>query len=392
MRVAIFSDTYRPRIGGVTLSVLTTAEVLRARGVDVIPFVPSPHPGAQEPNTIFFPTIRISTGGTKVRTGIPYFPRVAAQFTSANVHLVHSFSAFFIGRYGRRLAVKHGLPTVLTYQTQYGEYTHFLPFGKYLTTVSATRRIIKNYMPRWTRNLCNSFHCIVVPTESAADALKDVGVTSRIEVIPVGFDIDASPDSYKNIRSRFTIPADTFLLLYVGRLSPEKNLPFLIRAFASARKGCDKELHLMLVGDGPERFPLEQLVRSLALDKQVTFAGEIAHEGIGDFYGSADGFVFSSVTDVQAFVVCEALMAGLPVVAVRAPGPADFITDGQEGLLTGYDETAFAQAILKLVSNLDLQIHLSQKARDLGKHFTKKQYADSLISLYVDLIENFSAC
>lgn len=385
MRVALFSDTYRPRIGGVTLSVLLTAETLRRSGAEAVLFVPSPPGSMPERDVVYFPTTTVHLGGSRVRTAVPCSASVARAFADARIDVVHSFSPFLVGAAARRLARKHRVPTVFTYQTQYAEYLHFLPLGKYLAASRPVKRLASQAVATWTRATCNAFDAIVVPTERAACSLRHASVIRQVEILPVGFDLRFPNVSENAVRKRAGVSSEALLFLHVGRLSREKNIPFLIRAFALACERSARHIHLLIAGDGPERFPLEYLVRSLKVSHRVSFVGNIEHEGIGPFYQAADAFLFSSLTDVQAFVVCEALIAGLPVVALRAPGPMDYVVDGREGLLVDKDQEEFTGAMLKITQSDTLRRLLSDGARKAGSGFSLSRYGESLVSLYAGL-------
>jgi len=391
MRIAIFTDMYRPILGGITESVVSTVDILRANGIKTFLFTPWTKGTKDEKDTIFFPTFPVKFGGTIIRTAFPYSSRVTEQFSSLKVDLIHCFSSLFVGHFAKSLAHRYHLPTVFTYQSRHSEYLHFLPFGKQLSRLRPIKNLVSTSLPSITKTVCNGFDCVIAPTPSAEHFLKDIGVTSRIEIIPVGFDVSSLQQKTIDIKNDLHIPKETILFLYLGRLSSEKNLPFLLRAFAKALHASSKKLHLLLVGDGPQKAFLIKMTHTLGITKYITFTGAIPHTNIGAYFQAADSFVFSSLSDVQAFVVCESLIAGIPVIAVNAPGPADFITDGTDGILTPCDENLFARAIISLAKNESLRKKLARNALQKGiKLFPIEKYGKSLITLYHSLIKNNS--
>lgn len=386
LRVAVFTDIYRPRIGGTTVSVTNTVAGLRAANVPTFLFAPSPAPKEEEVDAVWFPTMRLNLGGTSIRTAVPYVPRIAAELTQAQVRVVHSFSPFFVGHVARRLARRQGVPTVFTHQTRYEEYLHYLPFGRKLLNVARAQAQLEHWTLAATRKVCNAFDCVIVPTQTMASRLRELGVTRRIEILPAGFDISRLTEGPSEVRTKLGISLSSILFLHIGRLSPEKNVTFLLEAFALALGQCGNDAHLLVVGDGPERARLQRLADTLGISARVNFIGSIPNQSIGPYFRAADAFLFSSLSDVQALVICEALVAGLPVVAVRAPGPSDFVRDGQEGLLTGLNRQEFASAICRMVSNSALRQSLAARAHEAGQQFSLERYTTNLIHLYQDLV------
>lgn len=386
MHIAIFSATYRPRLGGITVSVINTVEALRSAGIEITLFAPSPASNASEVGSHFFPTTRWPLGGTIIRTAMPYSSRISREFAMCRAELVHSFDPLFVGHVARRLAHRHGVKTVLTYQTNYTDYIHFWPFGATLTKIQRLKSFISKGITAGTKGVCNSFDCVIVPTLATAQSLIQVGVTTRIEIIPVGFDLEELSKNNLDVRRQLGLPFTAKVFLHLGRISPEKNIAFLINAFATVLKASSQELYLIVAGDGPERVHLEWQVHSLGIDQRVFFVGPVERHAIGSYFSAADAFLFSSLTETQGFVICESLMCGVPVIAVRATGPNDFVTPGEDGLLTDHDEFAYARAIMNFLDDESLQTKLKTGARLKGRQFTKERYADSQIRLYSDII------
>ena len=187
-----------------------------------------------------------------------------------------------------------------------------------------------------------------------------------------------------DVREQLGIPSNVFLLLHVGRLSIEKNVRFLLKAFSIALNS-NNNLMLLIVGDGPEREKLQKLASGLGVENKILFVGAVPHEHIGNYYQAADCFVFSSTTDTQAFVISESLIFGVPPIAIDAPGPNDFIVNGINGILTPADEGKFAHAIVTLSEDYNLRERLSRNALKARVQLSLQHYAESLLALYRDL-------
>lgn len=152
--------------------------------------------------------------------------------------------------------------------------------------------------------------------------LRSYGVQKPIYVLPTGIRLQqfrrtrTCARKARALQRRLGIAPVAKVLLFVGRLGREKNIDFVIRAFAALKK-MRREVRLVLVGNGPIRDQLKSLVTRLRLKEATIFTGSVTHAESASYYQAADLFVFSPLTDTQGIVVLEAIASGLPVVALR---------------------------------------------------------------------------
>ena len=125
-------------------------------------------------------------------------------------------------------------------------------------------------------------------------------------------------------RADFGIPESAVLLMFVGRLFEEKNLATLLKQFAIAAD-IIPDLHLGLVGRGPDAEELKELAQALGYQDQIHFYGPLDYEEIPNILAAADIFVTASISEVHPLTVIEAMAAGLPVAATRSPGVIDSV-------------------------------------------------------------------
>src|SRR5262249_52819858 len=152
------------------------------------------------------------------------------------------------------------------------------------------------------------------PSPSTAQQLLERGF-SRVDIWPRGVDTTLFTPARRSLRWRKQVARDPLrtIILYVGRLSHEKNL----RALATAYRAlANDRLHLVLGGNGPARGDLERSLAGLS----VTFTGYLRGEALAEAYASADVFAFPSCTETFGQVVQEAMASGLPVVAFATEG------------------------------------------------------------------------
>ena len=234
---------------------------------------------------------------------------------------------------GVRYARLFGLPLVFTYHTQLEEYAHYVPFER-----TATKRAASTL----TRTYANLADAVIVPTVPMEDRLRALGVTSPIAVVPTGINVDQFRGGRRDSawRSALGVGPGERVVLLVSRLAREKNIEL---AFAGLAALGDPGAHLVLAGDGPARSALVAAAKAAGMLDRTHFLGHVPREALPGVYASADAFLFPSRTETQGLVLAEALIAGLPVVAVDTPATRDVL--GDAGHLVAPDPRALATAL-----------------------------------------------
>ncbi|MDI6709590.1 MAG: glycosyltransferase [Bacillota bacterium] len=385
MRIAVFTDSYRPYTSGVVRSIETCRHELEARGHQVFIFAPRYNWGRYgEERAGEKRVFRFCAFPTPNKTGfslaIPLSIHLRQDLRRLGVDLVHVHSPFLLGRLGARAARDLGLPLVFTHHTLYDQYVHYFPVARKLTR-QVTQRLAVGF--------CNRCDVVLVPTRVIGDYIRELGVTSPIKDLPTGIRIeDFSGGDRKWLRQRFGIADDEKVLLFVGRMGLEKNVDFLLRAFQLVRASHPGlPLRLVLVGGGPEMDNFQRLAATLGIAEHTLFAGPVAPEKMGDCYAGADLFVFASVTETQGLVIGEAKAAGLPAVAVRAFGVSEMVTDGEDGFLTPEDEAAFAEKVGRLVTEDELYRRFAAAARANAARLSAQALTDRLLGIYRALLD-----
>ena len=373
MRIALFTESYFPVTNGVATAVQRLAETLRPEH-EVTIFAPHFN-GHQwrEPGLVRFPSYH-PPGHPDYPLAIPFSIPVYRDFKALAFDVVHTHSPFALGVVGRRWARRHRLPLVTTYHTLYVEYAHY---GRVLP-----RSWVRAGLQSVSRRYCNQCDAVAVPTDPVREVLLDYGVHRPIAVIPTGVpDAALPPRDPAFPRDALLIPHDRQIVLYAGRLAPEKNLGLLFQAFATVA-AQNPPAHLLVAGGGPAEADAHRTVEKLRLQDRVTFAGFIPHDQLLRCYVDADVLAFSSLTDTQGLVLVEAKAAGLPAVCVDAYGPATVVRDGLDGFRVPNDPAAFANAISRVLQDEALRRTLSAAARADATRFTIRATADRYLELY----------
>ncbi len=275
---------------------------------------------------------------------------------------IHSATPGPIGLAALAIARILKRPIVSTYHTALPQYV------AQLTDDPAMEEI----MWRYTLWYYNQMDVTYVPSHAVGDELAAKGIPrEKIRFYPRGIDSIRFHPSKRNgfYRSRYRIGDDVVKLLYVGRVSKEKNIELLenvFRRLCQARKG----IHLVVVGDGPH---FEAIKRSMA-DLPVTFTGFIDGEDLCQAYASSDIFVFPSTTDTFGNVILEAQASGLPVVVTDEGGPKENLIPGETGfVIPASDEKQFASVLMGLIDDPDRLGRMKESARRYseGRSFEK---------------------
>ena len=384
MRIGIYTEVYKPVVNGVVVSVESFRVQLEALGHEVYVFTPSPlatsAPPTVEPHVLPYLSLPLPTE-------MPY--RFTTPFRlhgrQPELDLIHAQSPFNTGLLAWSHARREGIPLVFTYHTRLVDYSHYLP-----TPEAVSRRYL-----RWvSRTYSNLADRVIVPTEPIKDLLEGYGVHRPIDVVPTPVRLPSSPTpAEQSLRERAGVPAGRRVLLTVGRLALEKNFRMLLDCFAAVCAEAD--LHLVVVGDGPLRESLEAHAADAGLAERVTFAGQVEHERIHEYYAAADLFVFASLTETQGLVLDEALQMGVPVLAVAEGGAMDVLasrpgaltvppTDRSEGM-----EREFVAALRDLTTREGALDHLRAQAVEHASADAHVDSAQRLLAVYQAAVANF---
>lgn len=212
--------------------------------------------------------------------------------------------------------------------------------------------------------LLRSVDAVICPSRQLADQLGRSGVSrSRLHVIPNAIAVEDWP--FRPRRHR----ADGLRVLYVGRLSPEKNVPALLEACADLRRR-GRALTLEIAGEGPHREGLIRQAEELGLTEAVTFLG--LRDDVSELMARCDVFVNPSLTEGMPNTVLEALANGLPVIATDVGATAELVLHEQTGLLIPPgDVPALAEAIARLDDAPDLGQCLAVR----GRHHVEDRFS-----------------
>ncbi|GAB4474384.1 MAG: glycosyltransferase family 4 protein [Anaerolineales bacterium] len=377
MRIGMLADVYKPHISGITNYIELNKKWLESHGHDVYVFTFGGETYEDdEKNIIRSPGLPLLDTGYYL--GFRYSSEAIRILRVMDV--VHVHHPFLSGSLALRYCRPRGIPIVFTNHTRYDLYARaYLPVLGELVGDPA----LEAYLPVF----CRAVDVVISPSNGMREVLRKLGVTVDIKVVPNGVDLTAfrQPIVAAN-RSDIGFDDQNVILIYVGRLGPEKNLPFLIRCFAGVVQAF-KHARLLLVGDGPERKPLQELVEQLGIGTSVRFSGMVPYSRVCQYLKMADFFATASVTEVHPLSVIEAMAAGLPVLGIHSPGISDSVQDGETGFLVQEkDMAAYTAKMARLISDKEERLRMGEKAQRESERFSIDHTGAQMVEIYQRVI------
>lgn len=377
MKVAIFSESYLPYLNGVSISIRILHEELTRRGHEV--WIYAPHfRNYQDP----YPTVRrFPSFYTPFEPDYPigwlFAPRLWREFRQQGFDVVHTHTPFFVGMAGASWAKRLKIPLVSTYHTLYEEYLHYVPS---VVPKSLVRRVLRRHLRRYYEGV----DAVMTPSEIGAEVLRKYGVQKPIT--PIRNPVLPFPDLSKaEARVRLGIPDTVWMLLYVGRMAPEKNVGVLLKAMPHIVRGCPNA-RLWLVGPGPALEELQAQATAMELDEWVHFTGPVPRDEVSLYLLAADLFVFPSVTESQGLVLDEAQAAGLPCIVANGGGAPEAVDYGQTGVVVEPTPEAFVEAVLHLTRHPEEREALRQRAIRKRELLSVPAVVDRIVGVYQSAI------
>ncbi|QJC53988.1 glycosyltransferase family 1 protein [Paenibacillus albicereus] len=381
MRLALFTDTFAPQMNDVARTLGRLTAHLERRGIEHLVFAPASPEEASPPLALHPPPLSLRPSPSvpfllypECRLALPNVLSMRQQLDRFRPDLLHLATPFNIGLCGLRYARRRGLPHAASYHTHFDRYFSYYGMAK---AVPLYWRYI-----RWFHRSCGA---TFAPSRETLLALYRQGV-GGLRLWTRGVDSERFHPAKRRaaaVRERFGIAPDERILLYVGRIAPEKDvatLAELLRGLPASREGRARWL---VVGDGPA---LPEL-KAGAPDGAI-FAGYREGEELAELYASADLFVFPSSTETFGNVALEAMASGLPVIGADAGGIRESVRHEATGLLCPPgDAAAFAAAIERLAASPDEARRMGEEGRKHALSQSWEAILDDLLDQYGEVIE-----
>jgi len=333
-RVAVFAESFLPKIDGVAKTAVLVIRHLQNTGREVVIFAPDS--AGKTPETV---------GNSRVITvpswELPFAPETKVGFPALLVanHLdqfqpdmIHLFSPAVLSVAGVLFGQNRRIPVLANYQTDLPGYAARYGYN-----------LLHNPVRDGLRVMHNRAHLTLVPSHSNIRQLKEWGFR-RLRFWARGMDAGRFSPMRRSDAMRKKLlagrPDDSLLMIYVGRLAPEKRIDLLVEAAKV------DGVALTIIGDGVAREELEE-----KFGDSAHFAGYMFGDELAAAYASADLFTFTGTHETFGQVVMEAMGSGLPVLVPNSGGVVDLVLDGMNGYICQVDPEDYKQKVIKLRDN-----------------------------------------
>lgn len=339
----MMTNNYKPFIGGVPVSIERLSKSLRSLGHKVVIFAPSHEQQEEEADVVRYRSLFTGFGGSApVPNSLD--PLIERRFRDEGFDIIHVHHPMLIGKTALYLSRKYKLPLVFSSHTRYEHYLHYLGLS-----------CLKSAVPLYIREYAKHCDMVFAPAQTMKEYLEQIGSGFPVSVLPTGLPsacFNPCVDDTVRIREQLLAghPSGTRLFCTVSRLAKEKNISFLLRSMQELKKWFTIPFVLAVVGDGPERENLAGLALELGLDRNIVFTGNVPNETVSNYCAASDLFLFASASETQGIVLLEAMAAGTPVIALKAPGTDDIVESGKNGYLSDSSEQMFARLLVKALS------------------------------------------
>ncbi len=368
MRVALFTETFLPKIDGIVTVVCLLLDHLTKRGIETVIVAPkmgceryheTPVIGVPGMRFPLYPELRIGPPTTSTYQQVKAFqPDIA--------HFIHPA---LIGVPGMLMASRLGIPKVASFHLDVARIVHHyhLGFVEPVTDVA-------------TRMIFNAADVSLAPSRLIQHDMERIGIRN-VRLWKRGVNADKFNPRYRTADMREFLSdgrPDETLLIYVGRLGAEKQID-QIKAVLEQVPGT----RLALVGNGPARDELEKHFAGLP----VKFAGYLTGTALSEAYASADIFVFPSALETFGLVVVEAMAAGLPVVSSRVGGVRDVVEEGVTGYTFDVNDIAgMVAGVRRIAASRERIAGMGRAARAFAETQSWDAMMDEVIDVYRELI------
>ena len=399
MRIGIFSDTYTPFINGVSTSIVCLKKALEKKGHEVyVVTVNNEKMGySYDEKERVMEAAKIVSESKLYFEMIPDFSiydyrlsmiysfKAKKKIKELNLDVIHSQTEFGIGTFARLVAMELDIPIVHTYHTLYEEYLNSL-------TKNKIKYMVNGFVEYLAEYYCDSsIGELIVPTAKTKEIFKKQYKFKReVHVIPNGIDLDKfsieniNKKELEKIKKQYGIKDTDFVIMYVGRLGPEKNITFLARAQKQIVKK-HKNCKLVIVGEGPMKNELEKITSSIR--ENVIFTGKIPQSDIQYYYRLADVFATASKFETQGLTVIEALASGVCALCILDDSFKDALIDNVNGNFFE-TEKEYVDLVDKLMTDEKLLNKYKKNAIKTANEHSYLTFGDKVLEVYEFAIKN----
>ena len=400
MRIGMFTDQYYPQVSGVVTSITMLYDGLTAMGHEVFIFTSyddKKYPDVPElegKNIINIKGISYPWKVVKDYKWTLTKKKYAKLIKEYNLDIMHVHTEFNMMKIAIKAAKILKIPVIHTFHTNWKEY------------LSNLFPIINKIFPRILLRIGSAivikpiyYHSDfeIYPTKKIISVLPCYYLRKKAidqkpyEIIPTGLELYRfdknrfKKDDILKIKEKYNLAQDEFIYTYIGRTSPEKNIPLIIKAFSKAFS-TNSKVKLLIVGGGAELKELQDEAKKTECSDRIIFTGQISQSEVPLYYQVSDVFLNASKTETQGLTYIEALSSSVPIVCQKDECLDGVLIDRKNGLFFDGEED-FINKLIEIYNNKSLYNTLKENAKDSVKEYTKERYCENVLKAYQKTIK-----
>jgi 1,2-diacylglycerol 3-alpha-glucosyltransferase len=382
MRILFVSSSYYPHINGVYYFVCRIGPLLQERGHKVAVIAPSEsvhfsHKKIDDLDVYGVPSFSAIINPT-IRIPVPFLlkSKIKRIIESFKPDVIHIQDHFPLSKAVVQVNKNLKIPIIGT--------NHFMPENfTVLVSKENLKKRVENFLWKGFSREFNQVNLVTTPTETGARLIRP-----RLKVDAIAISSGISLESFnpsgdtREIKQKYFIP-DKPILLYVGRLDPEKHIEEILQAVAIAVKKID--FRFVVVGKGTSKNTLEKLTQQLGITDKVIFTGFVPDEDLPYFYKLCRCYIIASIAELLSLTTLQAMASGLPIIAVNAGALGELVKDKMNGYLYKEgDIPAIVQHIEDIITHDELYTKMSEKSLEYVQQHDIYKTLESFEKLYQD--------
>lgn len=385
MKIAYVCQSYLPTTSGAALVVRRLVEGISARGHSVVVLAPSDYGHGYIERADKFIVVRLRSFKNPIRIDHHFTfwsqNEIFNTLRQFKPDVMHLHDPLNLGVSGIRSARRLIIPALVT--------IHQLPWfiSSYIAKTQLTKSLIESSLWQYSKWFLRQCDATITPSQTIANIIRiQTGICPK--VISNGVDLSLfsphtkKPNESEELCSKYHIRPEHPVILFVGRLDPDKNIEIVLHAAAKVMRAM--QVQLVVVGDGTRREELIQLSKSIGIHQHCYFPGFISQNGdLPGIYRLATVFVTASILEIQSSVVLEGAASGLPVITVQASSMSELVEDGRNGyLVPPWDVNALAERLIFLLRSPSKIKMMGKASRILAERHSNKIFIDAHEKIY----------
>ncbi|MFH1246796.1 MAG: glycosyltransferase [Candidatus Micrarchaeota archaeon] len=380
MKIAFYTDTYLPNVDGVVSQIVASKKELEKRRHYVQVFTPGTRlqKKANKDKTVsYYEGVKFPLYPQYKLAIFPYTSALEAK--QLDIEIVHCHALATMGLASIFTAKTLRLPLVGTFHTMIPLTTH------YITRNKKAQEVLSKAAWKAIKTFYNPFDVVTAPSAIIAKLLSEHGV-ENVKVVSNGVETQNFNQRAKaeNVRKKLGVKKDDSMFLFVGRVTEEKNIDVVLKAFSQLNEETSK---LAIVGDGPAFQQVKSLAKQLKLQNKVIFTGQVPHSEMPHYYAACDWQVTASTFETQGLGILEGMCCGKPCIGANSLAIPETIKNNYNGFL--FEPFNVEECIDKMTTAINLNktkyTSLSRNAALTGKKHSIQNTVTQWEKLYRSL-------